>query len=372
LNKNSVLLLAFLLMVPCLAVCEPVTASTEESWVSKAPMSTAKAFLGVAVVNQKIYAIGGSGGVNEEFDPASNTWTTKKSNPDLQPVFSAVACQGKIYCIGGMPPGSTGASGANKVYDPSTDSWESKSAMPTERYALQANVVNGKIYCMGGIRLLGYNLGYEEVNVTEVYDPTNDTWTTKSPIPYSGYSSTVVDNKIFLIGSTTQIYDTETDTWSIGAPPPEKLVFGGNSAIATTGIMAPKRIYVYDSSSFQIYDPQNDSWTFGTPPPTKRQYLGIGNVNDTLYFIGGMTNDPSGLPWYPMSLDTNEQYTPLGYGTLPTPTPTQQISAVFIIPILVSAVIVSLVVLAITLHHLKRFKSQDDANAQSTAEQTAP
>jgi N-acetylneuraminic acid mutarotase len=71
------------------------------------------------------------------------------------------------------------------------------------------------------------------VNVTEVYDPANDSWATKASIPYSvvSYASVVVDNKIYVIGGqdefdsrmnldTTQIYETETDAWNFDKSAP--------------------------------------------------------------------------------------------------------------------------------------------------------
>ena len=133
-----------------------------------------------------------------------------------------------------------------------------------------------------------------------------------------------------------------------GASPLVNITLGANgqssSAVATTGLMAPERIYVYDGSSFQVYNPQDDSWEFGTAPPTVRQYLGTANVNDKLYFIGGTTDDPSGLPGYPIDLDTNEQYTPIGYGTLQTttsPTPAIPELSLIIIPLLLSIMLAS-------------------------------
>ena len=89
--------------------------------------------------------------------------------------------------------------------------------MPTPRYGLQANAIDGKIYCMGGVKLLGYNQGYEELNNNEVYDPSNDNWITKAPMPNpSGYASVVLDNKIYVIGSgAIQIYNPETDSWAM-------------------------------------------------------------------------------------------------------------------------------------------------------------
>jgi len=56
----------------------------EDTWTSLAPMPTPRMDLGLAVVNNKIYAIGGQTGrglsdivldTNEMYNPATNTWT---------------------------------------------------------------------------------------------------------------------------------------------------------------------------------------------------------------------------------------------------------------------------------------------------------
>jgi N-acetylneuraminic acid mutarotase len=356
-----VLVLVFL-TASCIIVAKPVSGTVQEnSWVEKAPMPTARGYLDVAVVNGKIYAIGGSGpiGTNEEYDPATDVWTTKSPMPTPEQSFAIAVFQEKIYCIGGLPYGNTGV---NEVYDPATDSWETKAAMPTARYGLQANVVNGKMYCMGGVIELGYNrdageLITQEVNTTEVYDPSTDTWTTKAAMPNpEGYVSAVVDSKIYIISpGLTQIYDPATDTWSTGSPPPVDItpphvdlpIEGANNlaatAAATTGTMAPKRIYVYDGNTLQIYDPKTDSWTNGTAAPTSRQYLGIGVVEDKLYFIGGMSWVNPNLGLYCVFYATNEQYTPLGYGTIPPesqqePFPTVPVAAASMVSAAVACV----------------------------------
>ena len=205
--------------------------------------------------------------------------------------------------------------------------------MPTARYGLQANVIDGKIYLMGGVEEKGYDQGVQLLNVTEVYDPSSDTWATKSPMPnLEGYVSAVVNNKIYVIG-------------------PARANGIAAAAAATTGVMAPTRIYVYDGSYLQVYNPQNDSWTLGTNPPINRQYLGIAVVNDMLYFIGGFTYAFPGF-YYPYA--TNEQYTPFGYGTpepsytIPPPTatpiPTLSPSSLPIIPDYTRLLIVGVVV----------------------------
>jgi len=322
-RKSAALLLVLVFLTASFVyVTRPVVAVSEDSWVSKAQMPTARAYLRVATVNETIYALGN--GLNEAYNPATDNWTTKASMPDSQSLFAIAACQGKIYCIGGQPTGFTGASDVNRVYDPETDSWQTKASMPTARYGSQAEVVDDKIYLIGGRRSIGYNLGTEGLYVTEVYNPASDTWSTGSPMLNSeDCVAAMVDSKIYLIGETTQIYNPKTDTWSVGAPPPEKIIYADSAAAAaTTGTMAPKRIYVYNGASLQIYDPKADSWTNGTAPSTSRQALAIGTVDDKLYFIGGMSYPISGFGLYYVFHATNEQYTPVGYGTLPEPFPT--------------------------------------------------
>lgn len=311
--KNMVQIAAFaiavLLVLPVFQVFR--VKAEANAWVAKAPMLTPRAYLGAAVVNDRIYAIGGSNGpqVNEEYYPATNTWTTKKPMPTGRSSFGIAVHANKIYCIGGR--GTDGISGANEIYDPATDTWKSGAQMPTPRYGLKANVVNGKIYLIGGIR--DQTTG-ELSNLNEVYDPNTDTWSTKAPIPDPtyNYASAVVDNKIYVMGWKTWIYNPAIDTWNYGTPAP----YGGGGAGATI-VETTKRIYCIVSGEAsssevininQVYDPVEDSWAIGFSMPTSRFYFALAPVKDRLYAIGGLpviTFSPN----QPFSAE-NEEYTP--------------------------------------------------------------
>lgn len=320
-----VLVLVFL-TASCMPVATRVSAFSPNSWASKASMQVARSSLSVAVVNEKIYAIGGyveAGvvtGVNEEYDSETDTWAFRTPMPTPRADFATAVCQNKIYCIGGYLSNGT-VTGVNEVYDPATDTWETKASMPTPRSYITANVVNGKIYLIGGD---------SNRTINEVYDPATDSWTTAAPMPTGsyGYASAVVDSKIYIIDSNlNQIYNVETNTWSLGASPPGRLGYG--KAGATTGVNALKRIYVLGEVVYeqpclnQVYDSQHDRWTYGVAVPTSRNRFAVAVVNDMLYVIGGFTmryvgferQAETGEMYEYTFYATNEQYTPFGYGT---------------------------------------------------------
>ncbi|MCW4045689.1 MAG: hypothetical protein NWE94_09265 [Candidatus Bathyarchaeota archaeon] len=339
-------LTAFLAMLLTTAVAETrFTHAAEDSWTTKAPMQQARNCR-VAVVNEKIYAIGGENlATTEEYDPATDTWTYKASMPTPRDSFGIAVFQNKIYCIGGR--NSSGATNVNEVYDPETDTWETKKAMPTPRSGIQANIVNGKIYLIGGVA------DTQALTINEVYDPQSNSWTTKAPMSAinftflgaSNYASTVFNNKIYIIGgwsvggqwpvrgvtfNLTRIHNTENDSWSLGASSPAPAVYA--SAVATTGTFAPERIYVFGADAgypfwmlgirgftAQSYDPKTDSWTTCTAVPTQRVDASVALLNDKLYVIGGRTIEQGSSSFVPSTSFSaaNEQYTPFGYGTTP-------------------------------------------------------
>lgn len=296
-----------------------VTAA-ENSWIGESLMPTARYNLGVAVVNGKIYAMGGHKanegaiGTNEQYDPNTDTWTTKTSMPTQREAFGIAVWQNKIYVFGGLGP--SGMITATHVYDPDSDSWATKASLPTSRIFLSASVVNDKIYLVGGES----SPSNQALGKNEVYDPVANSWTTEMPLltPVCGHVSGVVDNKIYILGghadsgtnNLNQVYDTGTDTWTNKTTMPDAVEFAAGGV--TSGVNASKMIYVFGGSSSsetaldytQVYNPQNDSWIAGSPMPTGRNNLAVGVVEERFFAIGGLST---------YALRTAEEYTPIGY-----------------------------------------------------------
>lgn len=320
-----------LLLILCLVISIfPVVSAADEFWTTLEPMPTPRTELGVAVVDGKIYAIGGYNGsyyseygsylgTNEMYDPATDTWTTKASMHKPRSNFAIAVIDTKIFVFFGMlseyQPTST-----FEIYDTITDTWEIKKCGLYTGSDMSAEVVNGSIYLVGGLispwppsALLGkiqsYNFATESLE-TEA----------QIPNPVFAHGSAFVDGKIFMIGGRdigwdidpenishhydlTQIYDTKTGTWSNGKKIPQPI--HGVSIGVTSGVSALKRIHLLKEDIHYVYDPENDFWTNSTPMLTPRYGAGVAVVNDLLYVIGGY----GGRKYR----TENEMYTPAGY-----------------------------------------------------------
>jgi len=284
----------------------------QNPWATKAPMPTARTDFGAAVVNSKIYAIGGNSAALptvEEYDPSTNQWATKAPMPTGRNGLAVGVVNNKIYAIGGY---NAGYLTTVEEYDPSTDTWTTKSPMPTGRWRLAAGVVNSKIYAIGGENAGG------ALTTVEEYNPSTDSWTAKSPMPTprAWLGVGVVANQLYAIGgwratgvylSTVEMYDPASNSWTAKASKPTAR--GGLGADAVNN-----KVYAFGGeggvgvhTEVEAYDPSTNSWTTKTSMPTARTGLSVCTVplNSKIYAIGGWngTNPLSVVEEYDPSLD---------------------------------------------------------------------
>ena len=181
------------------------------------------------VINGKLYVLGGGDVLNsaatmDMYDPNTGEWTSKTPMSIDRGLPACAVMEDKIYVMGGMQVvgGNRDYSGLSKfeVYDTKNDTWTTLADMPTKRWGLSATAFNGKIYVFGG-RSLG--LPYSSI---EIYDPQTNTWTTKSSMPTPRYclTSCLLDSNIYVIGGwrhsqegpiydKVEVYNPQTNEW---------------------------------------------------------------------------------------------------------------------------------------------------------------
>lgn len=157
---------------------DPVT----DSWIEKTPMPTARHHHVSAVVEDKLYIIGGRYGLgyaqhnfnntnaNEMYDPVENKWVTLKHEPIDRSGASAASVNGSIYVFGGetknYPSESQHTYADNEKYDPETNSWIAGPSMLTARHGLTADSIDNKIFVIGG----GQEPGFTVDDKNEIYN----------------------------------------------------------------------------------------------------------------------------------------------------------------------------------------------------------
>jgi len=300
-----------------------VSLAAEGTWTTRADMPTVRWDLSTCVVDGKIYAIGGASPVYqasrivEAYDPATDTWSTKSEMPTARQGLSTSVVNGKIYAIGGGSAYSSAYASAKtfstvEEYDPATDAWTTKSEMPTARGFHDASVVDGRIYIIGGTSSIP-NSG-TAILAVEVYEPATDTWTRKANIPArrDAGSTSVVNGKIYAFGGYSNgrrahEYDPVADTWTRKADMPTWRV-GVSTSVVEGRIYAigghPGYSPYPGIAIVDVYDPATDTWTTAPDMPTGRFDPRTSVVDGKIYTIGGMAR------WIGTALGTVEEYDP--------------------------------------------------------------
>jgi formylglycine-generating enzyme required for sulfatase activity/N-acetylneuraminic acid mutarotase len=282
------------------------TAAAAGPWIARADLPAAIIYMGVAVVNNKIYAFGGYDGSSYTngvymYDPANDKWTTYGTMTAAR-APAAAAVNGKIYAIGG------GDIGTVEEYDPVNKTWSPKTDMPTVRGPAVA-VVDSIIYAIGGYNSITGSLG-----ANESYDPASDTWTTLADMTARNSTPVAAANgKVYAIGGEywpntpldlVQEYDPSGNAWVTKTALPSPRTRAAAATVNGKIYVIGGTNDVIDLAGVELYDPSSDKWTAKTAMPTARSGSGIAVVNGKIYVIGGSSSSNP-------RLTTVEEYDPL-------------------------------------------------------------
>lgn len=334
-----------------LRVVNPIGTGCTPGWFSGGNLpSVGVRFVGVYFpVNAKFYAMGGrSSDVAGsdfthpfEYDPATNTWTTKSATyPDN--FVNNMACgvltdagTSYIYCVGGSACcGAAEAEDRVFRYDPVTDTINAVAApWPGAGTAILPGgfaVLSNKLYILGG-----FDINTGMVDTIWEFTPGANTWAQKNahlPVAMGYIPTTAIDGLIYTAGGSTWdgttihdstnsfVYDPVADAIGTIATiprataetraltfdnPPQMWVMGG-------GRDAPN-----PSNEVDVYDPVANSWSLGPPfVNARRNFATDTNGTDHIWLAGGY--DLGGAP-----TDSTEIYCQ----PAPTPTPTPTATA---------------------------------------------
>jgi N-acetylneuraminic acid mutarotase len=90
------------------------------------------------------------------YDPATNTWVTRRQAPHFHRKGAAVVIDGKFYVAGGFAGFDTPVT-ALDVYDPATNTWRTLAPIPKGGIASGGASLHGQFYVVAPQRTYAYN-----------------------------------------------------------------------------------------------------------------------------------------------------------------------------------------------------------------------
>ena len=270
-------------------------ANEESSWFAGSSMPTPRQEVAVAIHDEMIYVFGGlnSDGATlataERYDPAADSWEALPPLPVPLNHAAAASAGGKIYVVGGSRTFPLDPEGFLFEYEPEIGFWRSRSQSPFVRAAAVAVTVEEKLYVIGGI-------GQEPASVLE-YSPSLDKWLVKNtnmPTLREHHAAAVSNGMIYVFSGrwegenvqSVEAYDPLNDLWQSKAPIPTK-----RSGLAACAVN--DTIYVLGGELPGVFATNErylvtlDLWERSEPMPTARHGLAVAHVDRKIYAIGG-------------------------------------------------------------------------------------
>ena len=220
---------------------DPVT----NTWENLDPLSVAKGGSACAVLDGKLYVMGGQGLARVDiYDPSTNLWSVGVPLPQEVNHGTAITVGKEIYLISGRDSQNQNT---NHVFcfDSLSNQWSEKASAPTTRHAAKLVWFENRIWAIGGVNGAA-------LDVVESYDPLTDSWRSENSlsIPRHWAVAWVENEKIYVGGgwdgevkkSTIEVYDSSTGKWRTAGEFPVDL-YAADLAIVG------KRIYVMGGES---------------------------------------------------------------------------------------------------------------------------
>jgi hypothetical protein len=241
--------------------------------------------------------------------PGTGTYTARAALPTPRTSTSSAVLNGKLYVIGGYVLSNGDLSKAVHAYDPNTDSWTARADAPLHTsYGVAATIGNFIYHTGGGASHLGSYLSR--------YSDVSNSWQARTapPVNLIGPAIATVGRKLYIAGGrhsgsladnyTMWAYDTLTNAWTQRANMPVGLELHSATSIGTKIYVAGGLMFS-DGQPFTgllVYDTQTDSWSTATGPgfPIYSTIPPFVAIDRTLYLF----SDENGPKAYTPSTDS--------------------------------------------------------------------
>ncbi|VDO60585.1 unnamed protein product [Haemonchus placei] len=184
-----------------------------------APCPTGRICLGVAALDDHLYAVGGfkehgrrALDIVERYNVRRNEWTSVASMSSRRTNFSLSVLEGCLYAVGGANDGFVLST--VERFDPRVGIWEKVCPMPTPRDSHASAVLHSELYVVGG-----YNKSSLIMSSAEKYDLRTNKWTLVADMSCSrnGVGLAAVNGKLYAIGGlghdSVEVFDPTANLW---------------------------------------------------------------------------------------------------------------------------------------------------------------
>ena len=304
-----------------------------EKWNVVSELPTRRSGFTTAVVDGKIYLIGGTPLENrrgpyglstvEVYDPKTNSWDRVADMPTHRTSAGSAVVNGIVYVFGGYNGIDNRAVNLRyldvvEAYNPQTDTWLRKQNMSGSRVGFGIGAVEGKIYSMGGtLHPLDKEPGEPgRIDLVEVYDPATDMWGKRAKMPTrrDGVRVGVVNDRIYAIGGggwpqvgnggpflrVVEEYNPKINRWRQKREMPELRL--SYATVVLEGMIYLIGGFVWEHGNLkylatvQSYDPETEKWRDMPPLRTPFIPFGAAAVHGNIYVFGGRWREGVGKP----------------------------------------------------------------------------
>ncbi|XP_032230594.2 kelch-like protein diablo [Nematostella vectensis] len=197
-------------------------------WYPLAHMLVARCRHGLALTGDMVYSVGGQSREGaaqsslssvERYDPRTNTWTMVAPMNVRRSLLNVAVLDGRLYAVGGCDENNFRLNSVEH-YNPFTDTWHYSAPMATCRSSPCVLATGRALYVVGGVNYVGMSL-----NTGECFDPLANTWSPIAPMIEKRASAcgAVCNGKAYVIGgwdgqkhlNTGEMYEPEIDQWTV-------------------------------------------------------------------------------------------------------------------------------------------------------------